>query len=131
MKAAVEEWYAILKNYSALTTLLGGTSGDSRIYPEFPDKTESFPCIVYKVVGESYNTVPTKTTVQNVVFYIYSKTTATSVQNIYEAVNDALNYSKGSTRVVYAIQEDAFDQNSDDRLLFGKVMRFRITTRDI
>lgn len=130
-KQVKEKVYLILSTDSQLQTLLGGSSGDTRIYPEFPDNFEDFSngasCIVYRVEDGGFRTAPRNA--KDIVFEhrIYSKVSMDRVEDIAERILELLNYiSDNNNIIVYAKQIVETDMNEKDRQLFSKLVRYSI-----
>jgi hypothetical protein len=137
MQTATKKIYTILKDSTALATLLGGTATDTRIYPAIINADQKFPCITFEVVSESTRSVPRN--VQDIILQldIYVKSPVNTligkqlVENIYTTVNGLLNYYQDTDPlIVYMVQSLAIDNNEIDRQMWRKTLRYQIWVKN-
>lgn len=131
MRQIAEKIVALLQADSTLQTLLGGTADDKRIYPDTVNKFEVFPAVTYREEDGSQNTVPKNT--QSSLFELksFSNISEDQVSQINERIKVLLNYYASDTpiRFFWFKKEVEADIEFDDRLLFCKILRYRIWTR--
>lgn len=129
MQTTVKQVIAILQADSALQTLLNGTTSDKRIYPKTPNQAESFPCIVYAVIGSNYRAAPAGAQDVNIQFDIFSTASKQVTEDVFTRLVALLNYIDNKySNIVYVIQTAEVDSNPNDRQLFIKTVRFKIFT---
>lgn len=131
MQTHIQDIYTILANDNTLKGYLGATASDSKIYPAISDTFENFPCLVYEVITSMHRTVPFNIQDINLQFRIFTRADKTLIENIYTRLNNLLNYYQNTNRLVYIKQVTEADQNETDRLLYQKVVRYQLWTRDI
>lgn len=135
MQTVTKKIYSILASDSQLSTLLEATVGDTKIYPSISDQFEEFPCITYEVVDGTFRSKPANTQDMVIQLNVFCKDSATyqgkeKLENIFSRVNTLLNYYFDTDpTIVYVRQANEIDQNETDRLLFHKVLRYRIWSR--
>jgi hypothetical protein len=122
---------------ATLRTMLGGSASDKRIYPDVNNKFEVFPCVTYRIIGGDENEKPANTYQATVEFKAFvsfddptntPKTTAEELINRVHSVFRKLNIVTTVSGKVYKMFNTQMtlliDSPQEDRLLYGKIMRF-------
>ena len=130
MEHITKKLVSILQGDSTLQTLLGGSVSDKKIYPVIPDQFETFPCITYDEIMSPENTIPKNTVTQEYAINVFVKTTKSDLEAIATRVRTLLRYYAITNPVLYLVSGiNAFDNNSTDRQLFSKVIRFTVYSK--
>lgn len=133
MREIAEKIVSLLQSDATLQTLLAGTATDKRVYPDTVNKFETFPCVTYREEDGSENTVPRNTQVSLFELKSFSNVSLDQVDQINERVKAILKYYSSDTpiRFFWTKKELETDLEFDDRLLFCKILRYRIWTRKV
>ncbi len=122
--------YTYISTDSTLLGLLGGSSGDTHIYPASSNQFETFPCITYEeVVSETLN-IPHNGEMTTVEFHIFARTSRVDLENIYTRLNNLLNYYYSTTNIFWVRKIMGMNMAETDRQLFHKVTRYKIWGRN-